>query len=210
METQTGKCGKLSNYGMGILAASVLVNLFMLGLVVAPVLHPVHDGGHRLPPPPPGPMYMLQHMEHDLSPADAAVMRGIAAEVQPEIDKSHQERDAAFAQLANILAADAVDEAALQKSLAAVAEGFDKTEVAMGKFITQSAQKLSLQGRRVMAEKGLPPTERRDGHHDMPPPDMPETSLHEKGMTPPEAPPSPDGVPLAAPAPEEGKSGLEK
>lgn len=156
--------------GIWVLLTSLLVNFFMLGLVVAPMLRP------HPPFPPFGPHGgFVDNLTRDLPPADAAILRDLYAKEEPILTAGHKGTGDAMQEVAEALRKPEVDPNELQRALADVTAAHGKVEEAMSDLINQAAMKLSPEGRRAFAEHGLRPPEHGPfggGHHDGPPPMM--------------------------------------
>ncbi len=136
--------------GKWILLGSVLMNCFLLGLFVAPLLtrHP------HFPPTEPG--QFMSHMAESLPPEDAPVFRAAYDKAQPELSAGREAMDVAMHKVAIALEEPTVNNGDLQKALADINAAHAKIEQAMAGLIKQAAG-LSAEGRRIFAENGLHP-----------------------------------------------------
>lgn len=145
--------------GVVLLLLSLLINCFLLGLVVAPMLHP-----H-------GPMFlgphgdMLEHLSRGLSPQDAEILRTAYQKQKPLFDISHEEMENAMHQMAKVLDSPKVDAQELHKAFDSISSAHSKMDGAMSQFIEAAIKDMSPEGRRILARDGL--------HPPGPPPDLP-------------------------------------
>lgn len=156
--------------GVWILLGSLLINFFLLGLVIAPVLH------HPLPPhfgPPNG--GMIEHLSRGLPPDDDKILHDVFQQEKPNFDTGRHDMEAALNRLAEAVQKPTVDPQELQKAFADIAAAHAKFDTVMNRLITQVVTRFSPEGRRIFARNGMHPPEHDHEHDDrMPPPPPPE------------------------------------
>jgi len=139
--------------GVWILLASLLVNFFLLGLLVAPVFLHLH-----MPPPfMPPPNGIIEHLTRGLSPSDAAIVQNVFQKNESAFDESRKNMDSAMQNMLAVLQQPQLDPNELQKALQNISTARSKLDEAMANSITQTATRLSPDGRRNIATNALPP-----------------------------------------------------
>jgi len=151
-----------------LLLGSLLLNCFLLGLVVAPMVRPHPPFPHYGGGPPGGPGGLIEHLVRGLSPADADKLRAAYTKDQPVLDAGHQNIEAAMQEVSSALAKPSVDQAELQRALDDVAAAHGRIQAAMSDLVKHAASDLSADGRHILAEQGLHPPHMMG----MPPPGM--------------------------------------
>lgn len=161
------------------LIGSVGLNLFLLGLLAAPLL----SGPHHMGPPhsghgmPPSPEMRLEQMADRLPGEDGPKLRAIIAANKDHLANSHTQMEASFAILRTQLQADQPDMEKIRAALAKLGDAGSGMHSHMGDLMTQVAMQLSAESRRKLVDLMGPPPRphgeldnERENHPDGPPP----------------------------------------
>jgi uncharacterized membrane protein len=153
--------------GIWIVLASLLVNCFLLGLLLAPSLRP-HD---HMPFGPPGDL--LEHLSRGLPPADADILRAVFDKEEQDFDSNHENIEAAMRELSTALQKPVVDQQGLHKAVSDISAVHAKMDDTMSRLIEDAAAHMSPEGRRAFVRNGLHPPGPPGPPPDMdrPPPD---------------------------------------
>lgn len=133
------------------LLVSVLVNMFLLGVAVAP-----HFFRPAPPPPltPPPPRFMIERLSESLSDAGRHELLQAYDETEAQLNALFEAFNGTQRDLMRIFAADSLDEAAYRQALDNRKAAADKFFSAMSDFFLRTAGKLSADDRRRIAERG--------------------------------------------------------
>lgn len=194
----------------GAFFASVALNLFLLGVVVAPFV-----GGRAFAPPPPpplgasgfgpprmgalragGPGFMVERMARALPEADAAKLRAIYAEAADHMKVKHETGRETFQKIAEILRQDNPDVAALDAAFDALRTEGQQVHADMSAALKRVATELPPESRRKIADfiaEGpmMGPRGMRGGMRPLPPLEQGAKTSRDP-MPPPDAPVPPD------------------
>lgn len=149
-----------------LLGASVALNLFLVGVVAAPLLDPRADQMPRWERP--SPDVFLERWAQRMPPEDAAKLRALIPELRPAFDESREARHAAMERLRAALTAESFDPAALDAALEGLHQADQNMHDHMGGFIRRLAATLSPEGRRYLMPFGGGPGGGRGGLRDDP------------------------------------------
>lgn len=130
------------------LLSSLGGNVFLGGFVLGR-----GDGRHGPPPPP---EHMLERLAERLSPADAAVLRGVINAGRGQFDADMARRRGFHDKLRAALTAEPFDPAAFEKMLADHDDGEYAAHQHMRRAMVAAAAALSPEGRRAMADMRPP------------------------------------------------------
>ena len=134
-----------------LLAGSILLNAFLLGIWVA---RPQHAKGPMVPPPP---AHIVERVTEGMSAADAAIFRKAFARHLPQLEADYVVLTAVPARIRAALAGPEFDPVAMQAALAdlrRVRDGFDN---AMSQASLESAPLMSPEGRMQLWRPPGPP-----------------------------------------------------
>lgn len=135
----------------GLLAGSLLLNAFLLGIWVA---RPFHPNG---PPPPPPPAHLAEHITKGMPAADAVIFRQALAPHLAKLDADYLTMLTVPPRIQAALAAPQFDPQAMTAALAdmrRVREGF---EDAMTQASLDAAARMSPEGRMKLWHPPGPP-----------------------------------------------------
>lgn len=136
-----------------VLLASLVLNLFLAGLMVGRFVAPPPPG------PPPSPDRFIDALTRGMSPADGAVMRQIFAAHRAELDQAMAQADQARESVRDALEAQTFDQAALDAALGRAEVARRSLENLRQGVMTEAVRQLSPEGRRYLAQMvpGRPP-----------------------------------------------------
>jgi uncharacterized membrane protein len=138
----------------GTLLASVLLNLFLVGVVLGIGGH--HHGHHRSFGPlaleAPHGEYLVGWMVRYLDPPDAQVFRDAFKAEEDNLKQAHAHMRQATAELASAFAQNPPDPAALQAAEAHLAQARIEANDVVGRIVQAAYTKLSPEGRQRIAD----------------------------------------------------------
>jgi hypothetical protein len=164
INTVKNSCCRISPW----LMMSAAANLFLVGVVVAPLLHSPH-GAHfgdgfpprdsmqhgaleRGAPPPPNPRMIIDHLAQDMSADDAKLFRTIYEQEDGRLQAGHEQMRDSFIKLGQLLRTEKPDMDALKATLETIHAGHGQMHDTMSGVIQRVATDLSLDGRRKVAD----------------------------------------------------------
>jgi len=163
--TEERKCKTGVGRAAVLMMASVALNCFLVGLLLAPVLRGVPEGTDGpLPPPPPimdgagpnqrpegGPMVLFGRVLGELSPDEAAKARTIFEEERKDFQDKRKEMRSVMTSVAAILKQDTPDKEAIGKALESVGTSGQALHKGMVRTFERMATELSPESRRKIA-----------------------------------------------------------
>lgn len=134
-----------------VLTVSLLANGFLAGMLF------VHDHDRRGPPPgpPPSPFNIIERMAEDLPAADARILRDVAHGL--DMNQEESEEGAMHDRIRTLLLAESFDTQAFQDAITEFGKKRQNAGDRVGQVLVEALPKMSLQGRRILAEMGPPP-----------------------------------------------------
>lgn len=144
---------------------SLALNLFLIGLVAAPILSGEMRGASPMPPPP---EFVFDQVSRELAPEEARKLRGIFDEERRNMRLNRDAMHETMTKVAKILEAETPDLVALKRALDEIPNRGQALHERMARAFSRMATELSLESRRKIAQKiKEPPGPRRGGR---PPP----------------------------------------
>ena len=129
-----------------LLPLSLALNVFLATLaVMRPPFPPPRHG------PPPSPAHIAERIAQTLPAADGAVLRQVFAVHAAEMERNHALIHALPDRVRAILAAPALDEAALKAAMADNRDAHAAMDDALAQVIVETATRLSPEGRAALA-----------------------------------------------------------
>ena len=133
-----------------LLVASLAANGFLAGMLL--VGRPPHPPG-----PPPGPHDVVEQMAAILPAADAGILRQAAADQGVDGPPQPGDFDDDHRRATELMAAETFDTAAFSQLVAAFAAKREQAGDRVGKMLVQALPRMSLEGRRALANLRPPP-----------------------------------------------------
>jgi uncharacterized membrane protein len=135
-----------------ILFMSVLLNLFLVGVVMGIVPHGKHGPFGPMALAAPHGDYMVEWMTHRLDPADADAFREAFRAQADALKQDHEHVRRASDALAAIFQKPQPDPAALQTAMQQLIQAKNRVYETVGKIVETAYAKLSPEGRRRLAD----------------------------------------------------------
>jgi uncharacterized membrane protein len=137
----------------GILLVSVILNLFLVGIVAGVVpLGAKHKGFGPMVLATPHGAYMVEWMERYLPPADAALFQEAFQKQADALKQAHDQARDAVKDVASAFEQDPVDQEALQAAMDHLSKAKAEVNDAVALIVKDASSKLSPEGRRRLAE----------------------------------------------------------
>lgn len=147
------------------LPASLFLNVFLLGAVVAGLIS-LQLIRPPFPPPPPGPRGMFEQMISTLPPNDADVLRRSFAERQTELDAAAERMEQELMRARDLLRAEPFDEISFRETLMNARTAREQMDKAIIETALQALPNMTAQGRAQLSQmpppgppRGRPPHE---------------------------------------------------
>jgi uncharacterized membrane protein len=142
--------------GSRLLLASLFLNVFLLGAVLAGVVS-FYVFAPPLPFPPPGPHGLLDHMTAVLPPDDAAVLRRSFHENEARVQSAMGRMEDALGRAREVLRTEPFDAEALRTALMGARAARDEMDRAIIDAALSALPELSPAGRAKLADIPPPP-----------------------------------------------------
>jgi len=154
-EERNKKCG--TGCASKTVVASIALNLFLVGVVVAPLLG-LRGGPDRGPmafdgpPPPREPGFMLRQVAKTLPPQEAGKLRAIFDQERKDMMTRHGDRRETMQKLVDILKSETPDKEALRTVMNEIRLSGQGIHESMTRALERVATEISVEGRRKIAE----------------------------------------------------------
>ena len=135
-----------------IMLASVVLNLFLVGVVASGLPSAKHKSFTPAALAAPHSEYMVDWMVRYLDPRDAGLFRDVFQAHVAELKAAHEHVKEATKAEARAFEQDPLDPAALEQAVAEVKQAKTEANKAADKIVLESAAKLSADGRHRLAE----------------------------------------------------------
>jgi uncharacterized membrane protein len=140
--------GKVRKYRRWILAGSLALNLFLIGVIASPLFR------NPLPPLLPGPERMIDRFARNMPEEDAVKLRAMRDENKASFDSERAEFRKAIRELREVLSEEKLDMEKLNQALDKADTAGNKIHREMADIIRKVAPSLSLEGRRHLFDMG--------------------------------------------------------